>query len=386
MTDGGGPMRRARLCIVTTTHWKAVMGGAQYQIKELLACLRTLDRYDLHYVARRVPDETELDGYHIHRIGNGGPMPRFGFAMDAPRLYTLLKKLKPDVIYQRVGCAYTGIAAFYARRNRARLVWHAANDSDLDRSIRTVGRNFVRERLEAALLRYGIGHADKIVVQTQSQARLLQDKFNRPADAVIANFHPAATETSNPSSPLRIVWVANIKRAKQPDAFLRLAASLRDLANVRFIMIGAPAGPGDSAWKAALDRSLADAPNVDFLGELTQAEVNAEMARAYLFVSTSLYEGFPNTFIQAWLRAVPVVSLGVNPDGVLDRQTVGVLAEDEQRLAQIVRQLIEDRAFRDRLARGAVAHATEFHSMNNALRLEQIIGDAAVAPTPGATD
>jgi glycosyltransferase involved in cell wall biosynthesis len=354
------------------------MGGAQYQIKELLSSLRTLDRYDIHYVARRVPEEAELDGYSIHRIGRGGPMPSFGFAMDAPRLYRLLQKLKPDVIYQRIGCAYTGIAAYYARRSGARLVWHAANDSDLDRSIRTVGRNFIRERLETALLYYGIRHADRIVVQTQRQARLLHDRFRRSPDAVVANFHPAATEISNSSGPPRVVWVANIKRSKRPDAFLRLAESLRSLTGVRFIMIGAPPdGVGDTAWSASLMRSIADAPNVDYLGELTQAEVNAELARAYVFVNTSLYEGFPNTFIQAWLRAVPVVSLGINPDGVLDRQTTGLLAASEHQLAQIIRQLIEDRPFRDRLARGAIAHATEFHSMRNAQQLEQIIHSAA---------
>ncbi len=355
-----------------------MMGGAQYQMKELLGSLRSLNRYDLHYVARRVPEETELDGYRIHRIGNGGPMPRFGFAMDARRLYGILQELKPDVIYQRVGCAYTGIAACYARKSGARLVWHAANDTDLDRSIRTTGRNFIREWLETTLLYYGIRHADRIVVQTQSQARLLQDRFHRSPDAVIANFHPAATEIGNNTGPPRVVWVANIKRSKRPDAFLRLAESLRGLTGVRFVMIGAAAeGPGDVAWHATVMRSIADAPNVDYLGELSQDQVNAELARAYVFVNTSLYEGFPNTFIQAWQRAVPVVSLGINPDGVLDRQTTGLLAASEQQLAQIVRQLIEDRPFRDRLARGAVAHATEFHSMRNAQLLEQVIYGAA---------
>jgi len=369
---------RPRLCIVTTTHWKAVMGGAQYQIKELLGSLQSLNRYDIHYVARRVPEETELDGYRIHRIGNGGPMPRFGFSMDAPSLYGMLRKLKPDVIYQRVGCAYTGIAAYYARKSGARLVWHAANDTDLDRSIRASGRNFIREYLETTLLYYGIRHADKIVVQTQAQARLLRERFHRSPDAVIANFHPEATETSHGAGPPRVVWVANIKRAKRPEAFLRLAAKLGDLAGVRFVMIGAAAdGPGDAAWHAAVMRGIADARNVDYLGELTQAQVNAELARAHVFVNTSLYEGFPNTFIQAWQRAVPVVSLGINPDGVLDRQTTGLLAENEQQLAEMVRRLIEDRPFRDRLARGAVAHAAEFHSMKNAQQLEQLIHSAA---------
>ena len=356
------------------------MGGAQHQIKMLLETMRTLDRYDIHYLARRVPNVNELDGYHIHRIGAAGPAPRFGYAMDARHLYRLLRKLKPDVIYQRIGCAYTGIAAYYARRAGARLVWHASNDADMARSIRVRSRNPLRERFESYLLSYGIRHADRIVVQTERQAQLLQDHYGRRPDAVIANFHPDPVETSNICDPPRIVWVANFKRSKQPDIFLRLAASLRDLPGVRFIMIGAPAaGSGDYAWNQSLMRQIAEAPNVDYLGKLTQEDVNAELARAYIFVNTSLYEGFPNTFIQAWLRAVPVVSLAVNPDDIFDRQTVGRFAGNEGDLAQIVRQLIVDRPLRDQLARGAAAHAREFHSMENAQRLEQLIYSAALS-------
>ena len=59
-------------------------------------------------------------------------------------------------------------------------------------------------------------------------------------------------------------------------------------------------------------------------------------------------------------------------------EATGLLAASEQQLAQMVRQLVEDSSFRDRLARGAVAHAAEFHSMRNAQQLEQIIHRAAV--------
>ena len=130
-----------------TVHWKAFMGGAQYQIKQLLDHLRALDRYDIHYLARRVPEDTELDGYRIHRIGDRESTPRFGYTMDAPQLYRLLQRLRPHVIYQRIGCAYTGIATYYARRSGARIVWHASSDADMDRTVRPAERNFLRNWL-----------------------------------------------------------------------------------------------------------------------------------------------------------------------------------------------------------------------------------------------
>jgi glycosyltransferase involved in cell wall biosynthesis len=354
------------------------MGGAQYQIKCLIDYLRTLDRYDIHYLAHRVPNESQVDGCTIHRVGHGGEMPRFGFVEDAPSLYAVMRRLRPDVIYQRVGCAYTGIAAFFARRAGCSLVWHASSDTDLHPTLKLAKRNFIRQRLERSLLSYGIRHAGRIVTQTEQQARLLLTNFRRRPDAVIPNFHPDPAETIDKSGAPRVVWIANVKRLKQPEVFLRLANALQDIDDARFVMIGAgEERTGDSPWHAALMRDIATAPNVDCLGQLSQRDVNAELAKAHVFVNTSLYEGFPNTFIQAWMRGAIIVSLNVNPDGVFDGDAIGFHAGTEERMAGIVRRLISDPALRETIARRASAHATEFHSMKNAHRLEGIIRSAA---------
>ncbi len=161
---------KPRLCIVTPAHWKARMAGAEYQVKCLLEYLATLDRYDIHYIAHSVPDVVHVDGYTVHRVGHGHGMPRIGYVADAPSLFGALRRLRPDVVYQRVGCAYTGIATFYARRTGCGLVWHASSDADLQSSLKVRNRNFIRQWLDRALLRYGIRNADRIVAQTEQQS------------------------------------------------------------------------------------------------------------------------------------------------------------------------------------------------------------------------
>ena len=375
---------RPRLGVVTPVHWKAFMGGAQYQIRCLLDYLRKRNRYDIAYFASRLPHEPAMDGYELHRIGPGGSTPRFGYAMHALPLYRRLQAWQPDVIYQRIGCAYTGIAAYYARRTGARLVWHASSDADLDCDRRVAERNVIRRELDNVLLAYGIRNADRIVVQTAHQAQLLAEHYRRKPDAIIANFHPIPAEVPEPRDPIRIVWIANFKRLKQPEAFLRLAASLRDVERARFVMIGAAAAV-ERAWSDELLRSIAAAPNVDYLGPLSQDAVNAELAGAYVFVNTSLYEGFPNTFIQAWLREVPVVSLSVDPDGVLHREQVGIRAGTEDQLANVIRRLITDRPFRNKLAGNAGEYAREFHSLQNVQRLADVIDGALPARAASGT-
>jgi glycosyltransferase involved in cell wall biosynthesis len=76
-------------------------------------------------------------------------------------------------------------------------------------------------------------------------------------------------------------------------------------------------------------------PNLEYLGEKSQDEVNELLARAHIYVNTSLFEGFANTFIQAWMRDVAVVSLHVNPDGVFDREGVGIHAGSEDELMRV---------------------------------------------------
>jgi len=61
------------------------------------------------------------------------------------------------------------------------------------------------------------------------------------------------------------------------------------------------------------------------MGKLPFEETLKIFDGATLFVNTSKSEseGFPNTYIQAWLRGVPVISFDVDPDGVIAKNGLG---------------------------------------------------------------
>ncbi len=367
-------MRKIRLSVVTPAHWKTEPGGAEYQIEYILSALSPSDKYEITYVARHAEVRFQTSSYRLMPVGRYDKHPRWGYLEDAVELYQALRSIRPDVIYQRVGCAYTGVAAWYARQHRASLIWHVAHDSDVMRDSSFYGRNPVRRLLEKRSLEYGLRNATKIVAQTDFQAELLHNNYARRADAVIPNFHPVPTEKIDKSGPLQVLWIANLKPWKQPEAFVRLAAALRDLVKVRFVMIGAAAsGPGNREWNEKLMDAIQRAGNIDYLGAQSQAAVNELLARSHLFVNTSLHEGFPNTFIQAWLREVPVLSLHVNPDNLLDSKKIGIHTGSEQRLAAQTRELITEEPLRSAYAARARAHALQNHSIENVGRIEQLI-------------
>jgi glycosyltransferase involved in cell wall biosynthesis len=349
-------------------------GGAEYQISLLIDALTATGSHVVHYLTHFVDNRARNRNYDVLRIGSGGPVPRLGYLVDGPALYGKLSEIGPDLIYQRVACAYTGICALYARRRAVPMVWHVAHDSDLASELLEVVRNKPRQQLEKWAVAYGARHAGHIVVQTEQQARLLRERYGRTPDAVVPNFHPPALEPIDKSGPLTVVWIANLKKWKQPEAFMRLAASFADRTDVRFIMIGAPPGSaGNPAWRESIMAGIKALPNLQYLGLQTHSEVNALLARAHIFVNTSLYEGFPNTFIQAWLRQAVVVSLSVDPDGVLEKNRVGIIAHSEAALQAAVRRLVENPETLADLARRGQEHGRAAHSLGNSRELVRLI-------------
>ncbi len=355
---------KPRICIVNPFEHG---GGAEYQIEQLIDALARADEYEIHYLTHFVDERGRNRTYQVSRIGSGGRIPRFGYLMEARSLYRKLRDIDPCIIYQRVACAYTGICAFYSQRHATPLLWHVAHDTEVTPQLLDKGRNVVRLRLEKLAVEYGVKHATRIVVQTRHQAHLLQKNYARAADTVVPNFHPPATETLDKSGPLTVIWIANLKPWKQPEVFVRLANSLSGYSEVRFVIVGAPAPiSGNERWRQALMQGIQNTSNLQYVGQKSHAQVNELLACAHIFVNTSVHEGFPNTFIQAWLRNVVVVSLQVDPDHLLEHRGVGIIAHSEAGLVSAVRKLIDSPDARAAYQERGRAYAIERHSLRNA--------------------
>lgn len=350
------------------------MGGAEYQAKLLVERLLALNLFEVHYAARNVCPMYRPDGYSIQQIA---PRRRFAgaFFSDAPALWRLLKRLKPDIVYQRVGCAYTGVAAHYARSFRRRMVWHVSSDRD----VMPMGWRRARRRplqgVDKLLLEYGARRADAVIVQSRVQGELLQHHYARSPTAQIGNFHPVPSQiVAKDTDVLRVCWIASMKPLKRPEIFLRLAQDLRDQPGVEFVMAGAP--PAQPERCRQLQAQISDTANLRCLGLQSTEAVNDLLARSHLLVNTSEYEGFSNTFIQAWLREVPVLSLLVNPDGVFDGGRLGFCADGHyEELLSSVRRCIRDQELRTAVGRRARRHAEENFAEGNVDRLIRVLAD-----------
>jgi glycosyltransferase involved in cell wall biosynthesis len=362
-----------KIVILLPTHWSAVQGGAEYQAKLICQHLIASRRFEVHWLSRRIHPEYRAQGYTIHRISDPSGLRGKARFFDYWALTRLLHQIRPDVVYQRAGSAYTGIAARYARKNGCRMIWHVASDMDVVPFTGQVwqSQNFLKY-IDKVILEYGVRHASDIVVQTHDQDKLLREHYGRQASALIRNLHPFPNEILDKFCTPTVLWIANLKPNKQPEAFMRLVSACLDMPKVKFLMIGRPLS--HAAQQSAFEHSTAAIPNLTYLGMLPIEEVNVLLARSHVLVNTSLIEGFSNTFIQAWMRQVPVLSLNVDPDKVLEHEGIGFCAHgDEKALLRTLREWLDNESLRTNISCRAQAYAQEQHSEKNVEPLIELI-------------
>jgi glycosyltransferase involved in cell wall biosynthesis len=127
-------------------------------------------------------------------------------------------------------------------------------------------------------------------------------------------------------------------------------------------------------WQSKLENEIDRLPNLTYLGPLQVEQVNQILTSTDLLVNTSQYEGFSNTFIQAWFRRVPVLSLNCDPENLLSSNKLGVFANGCYTiLRDSLQDLISNREKLDTLGMNARLHAEANHSLSNTQRILNIL-------------
>lgn len=343
-------------------------GGAEYQA--LLLAEELKRDMQVSFIFRNhwnKPQITEDNGFGLYGIipkripGSSG-----SFIFEIPQLWQIIKKIKPDIIYVRGTNAYFFCAALYARKYRCRLLWHIAHDAEAS----PISRDTLMKRpfkvIDKSAVGFGIKNCTTIVGQTYHQADLLKKNYRRSCQAIVENWHPLPTLPRllvKKKKICQVLWIANWRPFKQPEKFINLVHTLADLTHIRFIMLGR-----NQEFPAI--REKAAAAGIEIPGEISNEAVNQLLDRSHLLINTSLMEGFSNTFIQAWMREVPVISLHADPDNVLSRQKIGICSGSFSQLMRDVRYLTTHETVREEMGRRARQYAIRHNSLTNIQRMK----------------
>jgi glycosyltransferase involved in cell wall biosynthesis len=274
----------------------------------------------------------------------GLPVLRFAH----PRLTGMIgamHEIDADVYYQSPAGAATGITAWFCRRHGKRFIMRVASDLAC-----IPGKQLIRFWRDRKIYEYGVRNADLIVAQSEQQRSLLQQNYGVKSEVLdMAVEMPSGPQ---PEKDIDVLWVANFRPVKRPEVVLDLA---RRLPNVRFTMAGG-ALPGAEEYYQEMRKAASELPNVTFPGAVPYAEVGEYFSRARIFLNTSQIEGFPNTFLQAWVRNVPVVTF-FDPDSLVKQRQLGRTAANFDDMVDAIESLLNDEAERQRAGERARTYA-----------------------------
>lgn len=282
------------------------------------------------------PDEQEIDGVRILKICRRDAGLR-GLRFFHPHwtgLRRALRLARADIYYQNSAEEVTGQVALWCRGQRVPFVYAVASNPDCDPRLPQMPT--LHERV---FYHYGLRHAEEVIVQTRTQQHMLASGFRRQSLVIpMPCPGPVNGQYVAPAPPrpgqARIAWIGRIVEVKRLEWLLELAAHMPD---VSFDVVGG--ATAESAYIRDLAARAARAPNVTLHGRVERSRMPEIYRQASCLCCTSAFEGFPNTFLEAFSYGVPVVST-VDPDGVLAARRLGAVARDVPTLLTALHTLI----------------------------------------------
>lgn len=290
------------------------------------------------------PQGEEIDGVTVWKTfekNEGLPGVRF-FYPRMTSIFSAMAKADADVYFQSCAGVYTGYAAAFCKLHKRQFVFRLASDSDC-----VPEELLIEYARDKKIYEYGLKRAHIVSAQSEYQQALLKRHYN--LDSVVIDM--AVDEPSSVDSnldPIDVLWVANIRECKRPDVMLQLA---RRLPTLNFVMIGGPMEEEAQLFDDVVEQAEKES-NIEFLGAVPYHEVGSFFQRARLFVNTSDIEGFPNTFLQAWVCGKPVVSF-FDPDNTIKEYSLGSAVSDLDAMVAVIPQLLGNEETMARIERDA---------------------------------
>lgn len=360
---------RLNICFVShnalgalTGHGETHSGGIERQQALMAKWLASRS----HRVSMVVWDEEStahstyagVELFRLCRRSAGLPGLRF-FYPRWSSLASALARANADIYYYNCGDLGLGQVAMWARSNRKRLVYSVASDASVDPALPGL-----RNRRERVLYRYGLHHCDAIITQSQKQQRALEREFSlrstvlpMPCEGVPSSDYDGDSETLGP-----ILWVGRISAEKRPDWLLDIA---EELPQRRFELVGA-ANKHNAYSRSILERARG-IRNVALAGRVPYDRMGERYRRASILCSTSVYEGFPNIFLEAWSAGIPVVAT-CDPDGLITGRKLGFTGQSVSELSNAIDSLAESPALRREIAANSRAYFRERHTPDRAMQ------------------
>ena len=274
----------------------------------------------------------------------------FKFSLN---FFFYLHKINPDIVIQRAISITTGLAAFYCKLFNKKFIYSIANKPDVEDSI--------KKGVMYKIFRFGLRNADFIVAQNNEQMKLLHELGYKSSSQalILKSGYPIINKEEATISKLDILWVGRAVNWKRPELFLKLALIFK---NRSFTMICSKY-INQEYWEDLKNLSE-KISNLKFIEFVKFSEIDNYFKKAKVYINTSIYEGFPNTFLQAFKYGTPVISLNVNPNNIFDKYNIGYYCNNNfDLLKEKLYELMQNSALQEMVGRNSYSYVSKFHDI-----------------------
>jgi glycosyltransferase involved in cell wall biosynthesis len=284
-----------------------------------------------------ISKSVDMDIVETYDLKAGIPRLRWLY-QRFPALLRAAKSYRPDFVIQEVAGAEPGVMRFISRQLRVPFVYRSANDIDAD--------DRYKKRLNAVqqvAFRYGLKGAALICCQNSYQYQRFRTMF--PEKKVIKIHNPYFSRQDLADVPgfsarKYVAWIGIFQYQKNLPGLYEVVKSMP---GVQFKIAGKPGGEAlDDDTTTALS-GLRGQKNAEFVGFLKRTEVLPFLSRSYALLNTSHYEGFSNTFLEAFAAGTPIVTTEkVDPDHIIADHALGIVRQRNADLHEALLSLLED--------------------------------------------
>ena len=350
--------------VIVNTHMADHLGGSQVQCDVIAEGLHARG-YDVTYLA--VDKKTDYSTNYRYRVE--------GVKRGSSSISSKIVAMKPDIVYWRFNKRYFYKCVKQISKIGAKIIFAVSNVKDLQpysepwpkRFTLSAIRNFIIRNLLSRYNHIGFNYVDGITVNNEEHLPL--------SPVLKSKYVPNAISDKRVDFSWKkpfVLWVANIKKRKRPEIFVKLAGRFES-GDVDFLMVG-NISDNKYEWIARRD----DLPsNFHYLGPKSFNEVNGILAASHFLITTSTPEGFSNNMIQAWLQGKPVIAYEFDPGGKIEKHQLGYVAHSSfETLVEKTCLLLENESLRSLAGEKAEIFANNYFSVEKTIsELEEMIMD-----------
>ena len=316
-------------------------GGAELQMSLLARALAgegiTIDIIDTTVLGSFNTDE-RIKVWGVPGWFDGVKGLRF-FTHRIPNVVSLLLQHPADVYYVRGLSFWYLVVLILSKYHKATFVLATAHDSDLmgfndryrlfyryDKRVWEWVSNYLPTEIISTTLRRS---ADILLVQHNGQKRLAEALGIRAF--VFKNiFSCESNNIKSQDGRKNFVFVGALNVRKGLPNLIKI---VEGCANDLFEIIGPPT---DVEGRRAYEVMKA-LKNTIVMGMVNNDKTREFIGSAKALINTSPMEGFPNAFLEAWSMGTPVLSLRVDPDGVIEEHNLGhVFGDDVEKMKKYI--------------------------------------------------